>query len=72
MPTEHGSFRFRAYRDRKTGADHLAINFRGTHDGTLVRVHSECLTGERSTPRSANADPAGCRARGDPEPRAAS
>src|ERR1700712_1475955 len=46
VPTEHGSFRFRAYRDRQTGADHLAI-IKGTpKNGTLLRVHSECLTGE--------------------------
>lgn len=46
VPTAHGPFRFRAYRDRKTGADHLAIIKGNPTDGTLVRVHSECLTGE--------------------------
>jgi 3,4-dihydroxy 2-butanone 4-phosphate synthase/GTP cyclohydrolase II len=46
VPTEHGSFRFRAYRDRQTGADHLAIISGNPKNGTLVRVHSECLTGE--------------------------
>lgn len=46
VPTEHGPFRFRAYRDRKTGADHLAIIKGNPKNGTLVRVHSECLTGE--------------------------
>ncbi len=46
VPTEHGMFRFRAYRDRKTGADHLAIIKGDPKNGTLVRVHSECLTGE--------------------------
>lgn len=46
VPTEHGPFRFRAYRDRKTGADHLAIIKGNPTNGTLVRVHSECLTGE--------------------------
>ncbi|MGX5680845.1 GTP cyclohydrolase II [Schumannella luteola] len=46
VPTVHGAFRFRAYRDRMTGADHLAI-IKGTPtNGTLLRVHSECLTGE--------------------------
>ena len=25
VPTEHGPFRVRAYRDRSTGADHVAI-----------------------------------------------
>ncbi|MCU1552055.1 MAG: cyclohydrolase, partial [Glaciihabitans sp.] len=46
VPTEHGAFRFRAYRDRQTGADHLAIIAGEPKNGTLLRVHSECLTGE--------------------------
>jgi 3,4-dihydroxy 2-butanone 4-phosphate synthase/GTP cyclohydrolase II len=46
VPTEHGEFRFRAYRDRQTGADHLAIIKGNPTNGALIRVHSECLTGE--------------------------
>ncbi|GAA1222822.1 3,4-dihydroxy-2-butanone-4-phosphate synthase [Rhodoglobus aureus] len=51
IPTAHGSFTVRAYRDHSTGADHVAFIAPGTLDriGTepiLVRVHSECLTGE--------------------------
>jgi 3,4-dihydroxy 2-butanone 4-phosphate synthase/GTP cyclohydrolase II len=46
VPTEHGTFRVRAYRDRSTGADHVAWIYGEPTDGTLVRVHSECLTGE--------------------------
>src|SRR5699024_3569512 len=51
VPTEHGAFRVRAYRDRSTGADHVAWIAPGPHgeapsDGALIRVHSECLTGE--------------------------
>jgi 3,4-dihydroxy 2-butanone 4-phosphate synthase/GTP cyclohydrolase II len=46
IPTTHGSFRFRAYRDRMTGADHLAVISGTPTNGTLLRVHSECLTGE--------------------------
>ncbi len=46
IPTSHGSFRFRAYRDRMTGADHLAIISGTPQNGALIRVHSECLTGE--------------------------
>jgi 3,4-dihydroxy 2-butanone 4-phosphate synthase/GTP cyclohydrolase II len=46
VPTTHGSFRFRAYRDRMTGYDHLAVISGEPADGTLLRVHSECLTGE--------------------------
>ncbi|ARC57496.1 Riboflavin biosynthesis protein RibBA [Frondihabitans sp. 762G35] len=46
VPTTHGTFRLRAYRDLDTGADHIAIVSGDPHDGALVRVHSECLTGE--------------------------
>jgi len=46
IPTKHGRFRVRAYRDRMTGADHLAIVSGEPKDGNLFRVHSECLTGE--------------------------
>jgi 3,4-dihydroxy 2-butanone 4-phosphate synthase/GTP cyclohydrolase II len=46
IPTEYGPFRFRAYRDRATGADHIAVISGTPVDGALVRVHSECLTGE--------------------------
>jgi 3,4-dihydroxy 2-butanone 4-phosphate synthase/GTP cyclohydrolase II len=46
VPTEHGTFRVRAYRDRSTGADHVAWIKGDPKDGTLIRVHSECLTGE--------------------------
>jgi len=46
VPTDHGTFRFLAYKDRVTGTDHIAV-VSGTPDTTaLVRVHSECLTGE--------------------------
>ncbi|WP_022881509.1 bifunctional 3,4-dihydroxy-2-butanone-4-phosphate synthase/GTP cyclohydrolase II [Gryllotalpicola ginsengisoli] len=47
VPTTHGPFRVRAYRDRMTGADHVAIIAgQPPRHGALVRVHSECLTGE--------------------------
>ena len=51
LPTEHGQFRVRAYRDRRNGVDHVALiapNPDGTllGDDSLVRVHSECITGE--------------------------
>ncbi|WOF23765.1 GTP cyclohydrolase II [Microbacterium betulae] len=47
VPTAHGTFRFLAYKDRATGTDHLAV-VKGdlSADAPLVRVHSECLTGE--------------------------
>ncbi|HEY5222622.1 MAG TPA: GTP cyclohydrolase II [Microbacteriaceae bacterium] len=47
VPTTHGPFKIRAYRDRMTGADHVAIVAGDVSpSGMLVRVHSECLTGE--------------------------
>ena len=47
VPTSHGTFRFLAYKDRVTGTDHLAVVSGDlTEKAPLVRVHSECLTGE--------------------------
>jgi 3,4-dihydroxy 2-butanone 4-phosphate synthase/GTP cyclohydrolase II len=46
VPTEHGAFVVRAYRDRSTGADHVALIKGPVTDGSIVRLHSECLTGE--------------------------
>jgi GTP cyclohydrolase II len=46
VPTRFGRFAMRAYRDLDTGADHIAIVSGSPQNGALVRVHSECLTGE--------------------------
>lgn len=46
VPTTHGTFRIRSYSDRTTGVDHLAIISGEPANGALVRLHSECLTGE--------------------------
>lgn len=46
VPTMYGSFRIRAYRDRMTGADHVAVIAGEPGENPIVRVHSECLTGE--------------------------
>lgn len=47
IPTTHGTFQVRAYRDTETGSDHLALVAGDPFSATaLVRVHSECLTGE--------------------------
>jgi 3,4-dihydroxy 2-butanone 4-phosphate synthase/GTP cyclohydrolase II len=47
VPTAHGELRMRGYYDIKTTADHVAI-IKGhpTGRGVLVRLHSECITGE--------------------------
>ncbi len=52
MPTEFGAFRAVAYRNTLDGTEHLALVMgdvaaAGRSDrGVLVRVHSECLTGD--------------------------
>lgn len=46
VPTTHGAFRFLAYKDRVTGTDHIAVVSGEPGETALVRVHSECLTGE--------------------------
>ena len=47
LPTNHGDFRVRGYYDVQTTADHVAI-IAGNPTGkdVLVRMHSECITGE--------------------------
>jgi 3,4-dihydroxy 2-butanone 4-phosphate synthase/GTP cyclohydrolase II len=52
MPTEFGDFRALAYRSTLDGTEHLALVMGDlaaasrTPEGALVRVHSECLTGD--------------------------
>ncbi len=47
LPTSHGDFKVRGYYDTKTTADHVAIIAGNpTGDDVLVRMHSECITGE--------------------------
>ena len=46
VPTTHGTFRLRAYRDAALHVDHVAIVSGTPVDGALVRLHSECVTGE--------------------------
>lgn len=48
LPTEHGEFRIRVFHEEETGLDHVALllgDMKGP-DPVLVRVHSECLTGD--------------------------
>jgi 3,4-dihydroxy 2-butanone 4-phosphate synthase/GTP cyclohydrolase II len=48
LPTAYGDFTAVAFREHLTGKHHLAL-VKGTVDGeedVLVRVHSECLTGD--------------------------
>jgi 3,4-dihydroxy 2-butanone 4-phosphate synthase / GTP cyclohydrolase II len=48
LPTRHGMFSARVYRGTLDGIEHVALvrgDIRGT-ENVLVRVHSECLTGD--------------------------
>lgn len=48
LPTDYGAFMLHHYRSKTDGADHLAL-VKGEVSGcerVLVRVHSECLTGD--------------------------
>lgn len=51
LPTPHGEFRVIGYKDVQTGAEHMALisphGLGGTEQTVpVVRVHSECLTGD--------------------------
>lgn len=49
LPTDDGHFRLRMYRSRTTGLEHLALikgDLRNGEEPPLVRVHSECFTGD--------------------------
>ena len=48
LVTRRGTFRAIAFRDRLDGHEHLALVFgkSRTRQNVLVRVHSECLTGD--------------------------
>lgn len=52
MPTEFGDFRASAFRNRADGTEHLALVMGDIAaagrdpNGALVRLHSECLTGD--------------------------
>ena len=48
LPTKFGEFKIRVFHEVKTGLDHVALilgDMEGP-DPVLVRVHSECLTGD--------------------------
>ena len=48
MPTKHGDFKLKAFKQTTTGEEHLAL-IKGEWDideSVLVRVHSSCFTGD--------------------------
>lgn len=48
LPTRHGTFALHGFQDPETGKEHVALVMGEVGDGqpVLLRVHSECLTGD--------------------------
>ncbi|REH39896.1 GTP cyclohydrolase II [Paraperlucidibaca baekdonensis] len=48
LPTEFGDFVIHGFQDSATGKEHVALSVGTLNDGepVLMRVHSECLTGD--------------------------
>lgn len=48
LPTRHGEFTIHAFAEQETGKEHIALVMGDVADGepVLMRVHSECLTGD--------------------------
>lgn len=48
MPTKYGEFQIIGYNDKLSGKEHIALVKGDVSDGepVLIRVHSECLTGD--------------------------
>ncbi len=46
LPTKYGKFDIAIYKERLTGLEHVALTLGKIGDPALVRVHSECLTGD--------------------------
>ena len=48
LPTTHGEFRIRVFHEESTGYDHVCLTLGDMFgpDPVLVRIHSECLTGD--------------------------
>ena len=48
LPTKYGQFNIRVFHESETGLDHVALSMGDMKgpDPVLMRVHSECLTGD--------------------------
>ena len=48
LPTRHGHFLIHAFEENDTQQEHIALSMGNVDDGlpVLIRVHSECLTGD--------------------------
>ena len=59
LPTEYGEFLIRVFHEESTGLDHVALTLGNMHgpDPVLIRVHSECLTGDAFASRRCDCGP---------------
>ncbi|HAH05559.1 MAG TPA: bifunctional 3,4-dihydroxy-2-butanone-4-phosphate synthase/GTP cyclohydrolase II [Elusimicrobia bacterium] len=57
LPTEYGDFEVRVFKDKLTGLEHAALVMGSPTDPVLVRVHSECLTGDVFASRRCDCGP---------------
>ena len=59
LPTEYGEFRIRVFHEESTGLDHVALTLGDMQgpDPVLIRVHSECLTGDAFASRRCDCGP---------------
>lgn len=46
VPTEHGTFTMKLFKEEPSGLEHVALVMGDIGGTTLVRVHSECMTGD--------------------------
>src|SRR5690606_31213810 len=46
IPTEFGTFTMTVFREAATGVEHVALSMGEPGEDVLVRVHSECMTGD--------------------------
>ena len=59
LPTEYGEFLIRVFHEESTGLDHVALSLGDMKgpDPVLIRVHSECLTGDAFGSRRCDCGP---------------
>ncbi|RZD43937.1 MAG: GTP cyclohydrolase II [Methanobacteriota archaeon] len=59
LPTEYGEFMIRVFHEESTGLDHVALTLGDMQgpDPVLIRVHSECLTGDAFASRRCDCGP---------------
>ena len=59
LPTDYGEFKIRVFHEESTGLDHVALTLGDMQgpDPVLIRVHSECLTGDAFASRRCDCGP---------------